>query len=132
MTTVAMSAGGGTYDKAGLTNFTRVRLDLSTMSIVTDDYQFASQSGMPVPYGVAGDCYSASVQNCRKGQLKIDLRGTSFTIKVGNYADITAVKSLFGCSRHERGSEANLFAPRNSKSVIFLEEAPSVVSIEFL
>lgn len=72
------------YSGAGLTNFTKVRLILGPngATIKTDDFQFATKVGKNVPLGVAGDCYSASSNNCRKGRFKIDLTGTGFHLKV--------------------------------------------------
>jgi hypothetical protein len=77
-------SGGVTYSEAGSTNFTKVRLILGPdgAKIKADDFQFASKVGKNVQLGVAGDCYSASSSNCRKGRFKIDLTGTGFRLKV--------------------------------------------------
>ena len=74
--------GASAYSEAGLTNFTKVRLDLSTMTLVADDFHYSTtSSGKKIKYGEAGDCFSASKEYCRKGEFKIDLTGTGFRLK---------------------------------------------------
>uniref|UniRef100_A0A8C7HLX5 ADAM metallopeptidase with thrombospondin type 1 motif 9 n=1 Tax=Oncorhynchus kisutch TaxID=8019 RepID=A0A8C7HLX5_ONCKI len=80
------------YTAAGLSTFTRVRLDLSKMHIITIDWQFAfTRDGHRVPFATAGDCYSAA--RCPQGRFSINLSGTGFQlaeetkwISQGNYA----------------------------------------------
>ncbi|CAH1115336.1 unnamed protein product [Psylliodes chrysocephalus] len=80
-------------ERSGFTKFWKVRLDISSMKIIGDDYTFSKQiNGTQVPYGSAGDCYS-SVQNCGQGQFEVDLAHTSFRLannvrweKLGPYA----------------------------------------------
>uniref|UniRef100_A0A8P4KDZ9 ADAM metallopeptidase with thrombospondin type 1 motif, 9 n=1 Tax=Dicentrarchus labrax TaxID=13489 RepID=A0A8P4KDZ9_DICLA len=49
------------YTAAGITTFSKVRLDLSKMNIITTDWQFAfTREGKSVPFATAGDCYSAA------------------------------------------------------------------------
>ena len=53
------------------------------MTLVPDDFTFAESHtyGALVPYGTAGDCFSASqVPSCRKGSFKIDLTGTGLKL----------------------------------------------------
>lgn len=53
------------------------------MTIIPDDFTFATSDprGLSVPYGSAGDCFSASVDpRCRKGQFSIDLTGTGVKV----------------------------------------------------
>ncbi|CAG9862410.1 unnamed protein product [Phyllotreta striolata] len=79
--------------RSGFTKFWKVRLDISTMKIIGEDFTFSKQiNGTHVPYGTAGDCYS-SIQNCAQGQFEIDLMHTSFKLaksvrweKLGPYA----------------------------------------------
>ena len=48
----------------GMTSFSKVRLNISTLTIVEDDFNFAKLIyGNFVPYGTAGDCYSLD-SNC--------------------------------------------------------------------
>ena len=71
------------YTEAGLTNFSKVLVDLNSMSIVPDDFYYSTtSSGKRIKYGEAGDCYSASKESCRKGRFQIDLTGTGFRLKV--------------------------------------------------
>ena len=71
------------YTEAGLTNFSKVLVDLNSMSIVPDDFYYSTtSSGKRIKYGEAGDCYSASKESCRKGKFQIDLTGTGFRLKV--------------------------------------------------
>ncbi|KAL2299932.1 hypothetical protein Nmel_012788, partial [Mimus melanotis] len=80
------------YTAAGFSTFSKVRLDLNTMQIITTDLQFAqTHDGRPVPYATAGDCYSAA--KCPQGRFSIDLYGTGLSLmgtakwlSQGNYA----------------------------------------------
>ena len=71
------------YSKAGVTKFTKVRLDIAKMAIVADDYSFATveSGGKPIKFGAAGDCYSANLGNCRRGSFKIDLTDTGLSMQ---------------------------------------------------
>ena len=46
------------------------------MLLVRDDFTHAYTSGNHVKYGTAGDCYSKSTEDCRKGRFKINFKGT--------------------------------------------------------
>ncbi|KAJ7983793.1 hypothetical protein DPEC_G00371300, partial [Dallia pectoralis] len=80
------------YSAAGLSSFTRIRLDLSHMHVITTDWQFSfTREGHRVPFATAGDCYSAS--RCPQGRFSINLSGTGFKlaektnwVSQGNYA----------------------------------------------
>uniref|UniRef100_A0A8C5BKQ3 ADAM metallopeptidase with thrombospondin type 1 motif 9 n=1 Tax=Gadus morhua TaxID=8049 RepID=A0A8C5BKQ3_GADMO len=80
------------YSAAGLSAFSKVRLDLSKMHIVTTDWQFAStHEGQRIPFATAGDCFSAA--RCPQGQFRVNLSGTGLQvaqdahwITQGNYA----------------------------------------------
>lgn len=64
------------WPRAGLTLFSRVRLDVRRMRIVPDDYTHARNvppGANPVDYGTAGDCYSAWPEGCPQGRFSIDL-----------------------------------------------------------
>lgn len=64
---------GGSY-------FSKVRLDLSSMRIITEDRTFASTRGFnPPAYATAGDCYSAQ-GNCPQGRFSINLRETGIRL----------------------------------------------------
>jgi len=80
------------YTAAGFSSFQKIRIDLTTMQIITTDLQFARTSeGHPVPFATAGDCYSAA--KCPQGRFTINLYGTGLSltesarwISQGNYA----------------------------------------------
>uniref|UniRef100_A0A8B9LKD8 ADAM metallopeptidase with thrombospondin type 1 motif, 9 n=1 Tax=Astyanax mexicanus TaxID=7994 RepID=A0A8B9LKD8_ASTMX len=88
------------YTAAGLSTFTRVRLDLSKMTIITTDWTYAfTHEGHKVPFATAGDCYSAA--RCPQGRFRINLSGTGFQvaestkwISQGNYAVADIHKSV--------------------------------------
>ncbi|KAE8298082.1 A disintegrin and metalloproteinase with thrombospondin motifs 9 [Larimichthys crocea] len=90
------------YTAAGITTFSKVRLDLSKMNIITTDWQFAfTREGKNIPFGTAGDCYSAA--RCPQGRFRINLSGTGFKvaeetswISQGNYAVADVQKSQGG------------------------------------
>lgn len=62
--------------------FNRLRINPSNMLIARDDYTFTynTPNGNPVPYGSAGDCYSKSREDCRKGEFRINLNGTDMKL----------------------------------------------------
>lgn len=65
----------------GLTVYARVRLNITTLQLVPDDYTFSRQvkGARRVPYGTAGDCYSRRAE-CPQGRFSIDLTGTGFRL----------------------------------------------------
>ncbi|KAJ8921175.1 hypothetical protein NQ315_013647 [Exocentrus adspersus] len=67
-------------DRSGFTNFWKVRLNITSMKIIGDDFTFSKQiKGTQITYGTAGDCYS-SVRGCAQGRFSIDLTHTSFKL----------------------------------------------------
>ncbi|KAM9593052.1 A disintegrin and metalloproteinase with thrombospondin motifs 9 isoform 1-T1 [Trichechus inunguis] len=90
------------YTAAGFSTFRKIRIDLTTMQIITTDLQFARTSeGHPVPFATAGDCYSAA--KCPQGRFSINLYGTGLSltesarwISQGNYAVSDIKKSPDG------------------------------------
>uniref|UniRef100_A0A0P6J9Z7 A disintegrin and metalloproteinase with thrombospondin motifs 9 preproprotein n=1 Tax=Heterocephalus glaber TaxID=10181 RepID=A0A0P6J9Z7_HETGA len=90
------------YTAAGFSSFQKIRIDLSSMQIITTDLQFARTSeGHPVPFATAGDCYSAA--KCPQGRFSINLDGTGLSltesarwISQGNYAVSDIKKSPDG------------------------------------
>uniref|UniRef100_A0A3P8V006 ADAM metallopeptidase with thrombospondin type 1 motif 9 n=1 Tax=Cynoglossus semilaevis TaxID=244447 RepID=A0A3P8V006_CYNSE len=80
------------YTSAGITTFSKVRLDIVKMNIITTDWQFAlTPEGKNIPFATAGDCYSAA--RCPQGQFRVNLSGTGLKvaggaswISQGNYA----------------------------------------------
>ncbi|XP_031421068.1 A disintegrin and metalloproteinase with thrombospondin motifs 20 [Clupea harengus] len=90
------------YPAAGYTLFSRVRLDISSMRIITTDLQFTQTVlGRPVPFATAGDCYSAA--KCPQGQFSINLTGTGLQVaeatkwvSQGNYVSVKVHRSEDG------------------------------------
>lgn len=50
------------------------------MQIDTKDFNYATSNGRKMEYGRAGDCYSNSKEDCRKGQFKINLDGSNMKL----------------------------------------------------
>ena len=69
-----------TVENHGITLFSKVRINITSLSIIGDDYSFTNVLyGNHVPFGNSGDCYS-SIPECQQGRLNIDLRGTNFVL----------------------------------------------------
>ncbi|KAJ8046666.1 A disintegrin and metalloproteinase with thrombospondin motifs 9 [Holothuria leucospilota] len=67
------------HQEAGYTTFSKVRLNITSLEIITTDSTFARvHQGFFVPYATAGDCYSAV--ECPQGNFRINLRTTGFTV----------------------------------------------------
>ncbi|ESN96178.1 hypothetical protein HELRODRAFT_163212 [Helobdella robusta] len=57
------------YQQSGLTKFTKLRLNISSLQVITNDFTFATTSGLKsIPYATAGDCYSKSNNCAQEGQ----------------------------------------------------------------
>ncbi|XP_053741370.1 A disintegrin and metalloproteinase with thrombospondin motifs 20 isoform X1 [Synchiropus splendidus] len=90
------------YSAAGYTLFHKVRVDLSSLRIMTMDIHFSrTLLGRPVPFATAGDCYSAA--KCPQGQFSINLQGTGFKVSPatkwtsqGNYVSVKVHRSEDG------------------------------------
>ncbi|XP_063113205.1 A disintegrin and metalloproteinase with thrombospondin motifs 9 isoform X9 [Cavia porcellus] len=103
------------YTAAGFSSFQKIRIDLSSMQIITTDLQFARTSeGHPVPFATAGDCYSAA--KCPQGRFRVNLDGTGLALSEaarwtsqGNYA-VSDIKKSATCpvfpERQGRASDA--------------------------
>ncbi|XP_058450296.1 A disintegrin and metalloproteinase with thrombospondin motifs 9 isoform X2 [Malaya genurostris] len=64
----------------GATHYRKIRLNVHTLQVLTDDYRFTERSGRPQSYGSAGDCYSTTGR-CPQGDLSINLDNTPFRIR---------------------------------------------------
>uniref|UniRef100_A0A8C7SKB3 ADAM metallopeptidase with thrombospondin type 1 motif 20 n=1 Tax=Oncorhynchus mykiss TaxID=8022 RepID=A0A8C7SKB3_ONCMY len=90
------------YSAAGYTLFHKVRLDISSLRIMTTDLQFSQTLlGRPVPFATAGDCYSAA--KCPQGQFSINLIGTGLKVaettkwtSQGNYVSVKDGARIYG------------------------------------
>ncbi|XP_039770670.1 A disintegrin and metalloproteinase with thrombospondin motifs 20 [Ornithorhynchus anatinus] len=96
------------YPAAGYTVFSKIRIDLLSMQIKITDLLFAHTIfGKAVPFGTAGDCYSAA--RCPQGRFSINLAGTGLKISSsakwlaqGNYASVNVHRSLDGTKIYGR------------------------------
>ncbi|XP_060047729.1 A disintegrin and metalloproteinase with thrombospondin motifs 20 isoform X2 [Erinaceus europaeus] len=96
------------YLAAGYTVFSKIRIDLTSMQIKTTDLLFAQTLfGKAVPFGTAGDCYSAA--RCPQGQFSINLAGTGLKISStakwlaqGSYASVIIHRSQDGTKVYGR------------------------------
>ncbi|KAK6176237.1 hypothetical protein SNE40_014557 [Patella caerulea] len=69
------------YRQAGFTKYNKIRIDLNTLKILTQDSTFSvSESSKFIPYGSAGDCYSS--HDCPQGKFNINLVDTGFIVSV--------------------------------------------------
>ncbi|XP_058144323.1 A disintegrin and metalloproteinase with thrombospondin motifs 9 isoform X3 [Dasypus novemcinctus] len=116
------------YTAAGFSTFQKIRIDLTTMHIITTDLQFARTSeGHPVPFATAGDCYSAA--KCPQGRFSINLYGTGLSltesarwISQGNYA-VSDIKKSTELQREKYNENINfpnlpdnqVFSPSKTK-----------------
>uniref|UniRef100_A0A4W5QA44 ADAM metallopeptidase with thrombospondin type 1 motif 20 n=1 Tax=Hucho hucho TaxID=62062 RepID=A0A4W5QA44_9TELE len=90
------------YSAAGYTLFHKVRLDVSSLRIMTTDLKFSQTLlGRPVPFATAGDCYSAA--KCPQGQFSINLIGTGLKVaeatkwtSQGNYVSVKDGARIYG------------------------------------
>lgn len=68
------------YKEAGNTTYTKIRIDLTSLKVITNDSTFTTGSyGKTIPFATAGDCYS-SQGNCPQGRFSINLAGTGFIV----------------------------------------------------
>lgn len=75
--------GKGVQDESmlyGTTRFNKVRLNINSLQIVDDDYQFSQTVGRPQKFATGGDCYSNS-GSCPQGDFFVNFEGTSFRIR---------------------------------------------------
>lgn len=75
--------GKGIHDESihyGTTRFNKVRININTLQIIDDDYQFSHTVGRPQKYATGGDCYSNS-GSCPQGDFFVNLEGTGFRIR---------------------------------------------------
>jgi hypothetical protein len=53
------SCSNDTVSGYGTTAFSKIRIDIKTLKVISDDFTFSNaRYGSPVPFGIAGDCYS--------------------------------------------------------------------------
>ncbi|XP_070073082.1 A disintegrin and metalloproteinase with thrombospondin motifs 15 isoform X2 [Drosophila takahashii] len=67
---------------SGRTHFSKLRLNITDLRIVDNDFQFAETRGLPQKLGSAGDCYNR-IGQCPQGDFSINMKSTDFTIRPG-------------------------------------------------
>lgn len=64
----------------GTTRFKKIRININSLQVIEDDFQFADTNGRQQSFASAGDCYS-NTGNCPQGDFSINLDGTGFRIR---------------------------------------------------
>ncbi|XP_034485693.1 A disintegrin and metalloproteinase with thrombospondin motifs 9 [Drosophila innubila] len=67
---------------SGRTHFSKLRLNISELRIVENDFEFAESRGNRQALGSAGDCYNRNM-NCPQGDFSISLQRTGFAMRPG-------------------------------------------------
>ncbi|KAH8265475.1 hypothetical protein KR038_008664 [Drosophila bunnanda] len=67
---------------SGRTHFSKLRLNITDLRILDNDFEFAQSRGQPQKLGSAGDCYNRNRQ-CPQGDFAINLEKTDFTMRPG-------------------------------------------------
>ncbi|XP_017118704.1 A disintegrin and metalloproteinase with thrombospondin motifs 20 isoform X1 [Drosophila elegans] len=67
---------------SGRSHFSKLRLNITDLRILDNDFEFAETRGQPQKLGSAGDCYNRNGQ-CPQGDFSINLKSTDFTIRPG-------------------------------------------------
>ncbi|XP_017053431.1 A disintegrin and metalloproteinase with thrombospondin motifs 9 isoform X2 [Drosophila ficusphila] len=67
---------------SGRTHFSKLRLNITDLRILDNDFQFAESHGQPQKLASAGDCYNRNGQ-CPQGDFSVNLKNTDFTIRPG-------------------------------------------------
>lgn len=87
--------GKGVHDESihyGTTRFHKVRINISTLQIIHDDYQFSHTVGRPQKFATGGDCYS-NTGSCPQGDFFVNLEGTGFRIRPSNTWEASGANS---------------------------------------
>ncbi|XP_052903499.1 A disintegrin and metalloproteinase with thrombospondin motifs 9 [Anopheles moucheti] len=77
----------------GATHYRKIRINVNTLLVHTNDFEFTTSSGTKQPFGSAGDCYS-NTGHCPQGDLAINLTGTPFRIRPSTSWETAGVKSV--------------------------------------
>jgi a disintegrin and metalloproteinase with thrombospondin motifs 9 len=87
--------GKGVNDESihyGTTRFNKVRLNINTLQIVDDDYQFTHIVGRPQKFATGGDCYS-NTGSCPQGDFFVNFEGTGFRMRPSMTWEATGTNS---------------------------------------
>ncbi|XP_035895635.1 A disintegrin and metalloproteinase with thrombospondin motifs 9 isoform X4 [Anopheles stephensi] len=77
----------------GATHYRKIRINVSTLQVQTNDFRFTTSSGKGQALGSAGDCYS-NTGRCPQGDFAINLKGTPFRIRPGTTWETAGVNSV--------------------------------------
>ncbi|KAG1667923.1 A disintegrin and metalloproteinase with thrombospondin motifs 9 [Nymphon striatum] len=117
--------------RAGFTSFRKIRLNITTLQVITNDFTFSETRGSKkIKYGEAGDCYSAA--KCPQGQFSINLSHTDFIVwnsvrwkANGMHAAIKIHKTNNGFKVQGKcGGYCGSCYPDHSKGGLILDMAP--------
>lgn len=117
--------GKGIHDESihyGTTRFNKVRININTLQIVDDDFEFSQTVGRPQKYATGGDCYSNS-GSCPQGDFFVNLEGTGFRIRPSMTWDANGTNSTIEyiiTVKH---------APRNVLNSFLIMEKISLLSL---
>lgn len=67
---------------SGRTHFRKLRLNITDLRILDNDFEFAQSTGQPQKLGSAGDCYNRN-RECPQGDFAINLEKTDFVMRPG-------------------------------------------------
>ncbi|KAH8295114.1 hypothetical protein KR018_007268, partial [Drosophila ironensis] len=67
---------------SGRTHFAKLRLNITDLRVMDNDFEFSESRGQAQKLGSAGDCYNRNGQ-CPQGDFAINLEGTGFTMRPG-------------------------------------------------
>ncbi|XP_049282988.1 A disintegrin and metalloproteinase with thrombospondin motifs 9-like [Anopheles funestus] len=77
----------------GATHYQKIRINISTLQVYTNDFEFTTSSGTKQSFGSAGDCYS-NTGHCPQGDFAINLEGTPFRIRPRTTWETAGVNSV--------------------------------------
>ncbi|KRF83490.1 uncharacterized protein Dvir_GJ24366, isoform D [Drosophila virilis] len=78
---------------SGRTHFSKLRLNISEMRIIENDFEFAESRGQRQALGSAGDCYNRNM-NCPQGDFSISLERTGFAMRPGTVWNTYGSRSI--------------------------------------
>lgn len=67
---------------SGRTHFRKLRLNITDLRIMDNDFKFADSRGLAQKLGSAGDCYNR-IGQCPQGDFSINMKDTDFSIRPG-------------------------------------------------
>ncbi|XP_033167577.1 A disintegrin and metalloproteinase with thrombospondin motifs 9 isoform X1 [Drosophila mauritiana] len=67
---------------SGRTHFRKLRLNITDLRILDNDFKFADSRGLAQKLGSAGDCYNR-IGQCPQGDFSINMKDTDFSIRPG-------------------------------------------------